>query len=200
MKSRAATTLFALLALCGCAYQVIPLGDEPPAITPPEAPLSLTVAVREGSFDNSQLNPNGILDFFAEELREARLFEGVMYPIPPGVHATWELEIAASDSGVEPDSNFWKSFLAYALPPLSLGIYLQNDYTLELQALLLRDRHLVETYRSRATIRHRYQTNAPRAKMQAEALDLLARRATRQILAEVAADADRLARENALVR
>ncbi len=201
-RNRIARILGSLLlatSLGGCAYQVIPMSETPPAFAPPETPLYLTIAVREGSFEKSALNPNGILEYFANELRDARLFQGVIHPTPPDVTPIWELEIAASDGGIEPNSNFWKGFVSNVLPPLLFVTYLQNDYTLELQALLLRNRELVETYRAESVIRHRYQAYANKQQMQAEALDLLARRATREILGKIAADAARLRRENASI-
>ncbi|MCP4005361.1 MAG: hypothetical protein GY725_14305 [bacterium] len=188
--------LCTLAVFCSCAYQVLPMGESPPALSPPDPPLRLTVAVREGSFDQSNLNGDAIVAHFADELRQSRVFEGVMHPMPADIDPMWQLELSASDGGVEPDSNFWKGFFTQAVPPVAIFVYFQNDYTLELQALLLKNRKLVETYRARSTIRHRYQIYANKKRMQTEALDTLARTATRQVLAELKRDADRLRREN----
>jgi len=185
-----------LVLLAGCAHEVIELGAPEPPLVAPAVPLPLTVAVRDGSFERSHLNPSGIMLHFARELREARVFQGVMYPVPPDITPRWEIELAASDGGYEPNSNFYKSALANFLFPLAFFIWLQNDYTLELEALLLRDRELITSYRSEVTIRHRYQLRADRVQMQAEGLEKLAGRATRQILAAMAADTGRIEEAN----
>ena len=109
---------------------------------------------------------------------------------------TWELQLGAVDGGSEPDSNFYKAALAAALLPAAFFIWLENDYTLELEALLLHERELVATYRAQTTIRHRYQLNANRRAMQAEGLEQLARSATLGLLAEIAADVGRIAAAN----
>lgn len=199
MMKTSRTALAALLVLStalGCAYQVIPVGDPAPEFSAPSPPIPLTLAVVEGGFDNSSLDGEAITEHFASELRDTRLFQGVMHPVPGDARPLWQLEISANDAGHEPNANFWKSFLSNVLPPLLFVVHLENDYTLNLEALLLRERKLVETYRASVTIRHRYQAYAPKAQMQAEALDLLARTATRQVLSEVAADAERLKRLN----
>ncbi len=184
--------LIALLVLAGCAHEVIEVDAEAPPIATPSVPLPLTVAVREGSFERSHLNPGGIMTHFADELRASRVFQGVMYPVPRGAEPRWEIQLAAVDGGSEPDSNFYKSAVATALFPLAFFIWLENDYTLELEALLLRDRELVASYSAAATIRHRYQLQANRAEMQAEGLETLARGVTREILAAIAADSARI--------
>ena len=189
--------LLACLALfVGCAHEVIPIPEILPRVTPPATRLALTIAVGEGSFERSRLNGEGVVLLFAEELRESGIFAGVMYPVPPGATPRWEIELLASDSGVEPDSNFWKSALASALPPLAFFIWLQNDYTLELEALLLDRRELVRSYIGSASIRYRYQRYANRAEVEAEGLEVLVRSATRVILHALARHAPGLERLN----
>jgi hypothetical protein len=163
-----------------------------------QAPIGLTVAVVPGSFERSRINPDAIVELFARELQEARLFQGVMFPVPPGADPTWEIELAGSDRAVEPDSNRWKSALVSAIVPLAFFIRLQNDYTLELQALLLRKRELMQTYTATASIRHRYQAYANRTQMDLEGVEVVVGSATRSILDAIAADAVGLERLNDL--
>jgi len=171
-----------------CSHEVIPITKVPPLAVPAATTIPLTVAVGEGSFERSRLNGEGVVLLFAEELRESGIFAGVMHPVPPGASPRWEIELLAADSGVEPDSNFWKSAIASGLPPFAFFIWLQNDYTLELEALLLDRRELVRSYRGRASIRHRYQQYANRAEVEAEGVELLVRSATRLILDALARD------------
>jgi hypothetical protein len=175
-----------------CAHQVIELGDPPAPIVAPAAPLGFTVTVGAGSFDASRLSPEGVALHFADGLRAARLFAGVIHPAPRGFDPVWEIELSARDGGHEPDSNFWKALVGNALPPLLLFVHLENDYELELTALLLHRREIVSTYRARSAIRHRYQAYADRAAMEREALASLARRTSQAIQAELAADLERL--------
>ena len=118
--------LVALLVLAGCAHEVIEVDAEAPPIATPSVPLPLTVAVREGSFERSHLNPGGVMTHFADELRASRVFQGVMYPVPRGAEPRWEIQLAAVDGGSEPDSNFYKSAVASALFPLACFIWLEN--------------------------------------------------------------------------
>ena len=71
-------------------------------------------------------------------------------------------------------------------------IKLENDYTLELEALLLRRREVVGTYTGKARIRHRYNRYANRAEVNAAGVEAAVRRATRGVLAGLAADAERI--------
>ena len=161
--------------------------DEEPEFVP-GTPLPVTFAVRPGSFARSRLRPSGIVSHFAAGLREAALVQGVLFPVPEGVTPRFAIELSAADGGSEPDSNFWLAALAYGLFPAAPFVYLQNDYSLELQALVVREREIVATYRATAQLRNRYQINANKAAMEAEGLDLLARRCTRQLLAQMSAD------------
>jgi hypothetical protein len=186
---------FAALA-AGCAHEVIEL-DPPSAPLPAlESRLPFTVTVRTGSFDASRLSPDGVALHFADRLRASGLVDGVIHPAPHDLSPLWAIELTARDGGSEPDANFWKSALAHALPPALPFVYLENDYALELSALLIRRRELVATYRARTSVRHRYQLYADRSAMEREALASLARRAAQQILAQIAADAERLRAED----
>ncbi len=78
------------------------------------------------------------------------------------------------------------------LPPLAFFIWLQNDYMLELEALLIRDRELVATYVGRAPILNRYQIRAPSVKLDAEARELAVRGATQEILSALSEDVPEL--------
>jgi hypothetical protein len=164
------------------------LEPEPEQIVGPAIPAPLTVGVRGGSFERCQLDERAVVERFAEELRGAQIFQGVMYPVPPDVIPTWELELSASDEASEPDSNFWKSALASALPPAALFVRLQSDYTLRLEALALRDRVLVQSYATEVPIRNRWQAYANTAVAGEAAADAAVRGATRRILDAVARD------------
>jgi hypothetical protein len=181
-----------------CSHEVIGLEAPGAAPLPPASRLELTVTVRAGSFDASRLSPEGVALHFADGLRAEGLFAGVIHPAPADLEPIWEIELSARDTGSEPDSNFWKSMLGHALPPALLFVELENDYELELTALLLRRRELVATYRAHSAIRHRYQVYADRAAMEREALASLAQRATQQILGQIADDLERLRGEDQL--
>ena len=185
-----------LVVFSGCAHEVVHLDENQLPIEPLPVPIGLTVAVVAGSFDRSRINPAGVSEVFARELEEARLFQGVMFPVPPGADPTWELELAGSDRAFEPGSNRWKSFLVTLLPPLGFVIWLENDYTLELQALLLKNRELIRSYTATASIRHRYQYSANRMKMEVAGVETVVGGATRSILDAIARDAVRLERLN----
>jgi hypothetical protein len=184
-----------LLAFAGCSHQVAWLGDAPGDVPELELPVPLTVAVVLGSFDESRLEGAGVVERFARALRDAEMFQGVMFPVPAGAAPTWELQLAGNDSAVEPDSNFWKGALAAALFPLAFAVHLENDYTLELEALLLRRREVLASYTATARIRHSYQYYANRIEMSAAGFELAVTGASREILAALARDAERLRRE-----
>ena len=121
MVARGRGSLLAVVAaLCaGCGHEAIWLGPEPAAVPASEQPAPLTLALRAGGFESSRLEAAGVLERFERALRGSGLFQAIMYPIPAGADPTWEIELSASDSAAEPDSNFWKSALASALPPLA---------------------------------------------------------------------------------
>lgn len=187
--------LVGLLTLSGCAHEVLLVGGSSPDAEKLDPPLPITLAVQLGPFEETRLRGASVVERFARALRDARLTQAVLFPVPAGVRPSFELVIDGSDSGEEPKSNFWNAAIAAALPPLAIFIHLQNDYTLELEALLVRRGELIGTYRGRATIRHRYQVYAPRAEVEAEGVETVVGSATRQILAALALDAERLRRE-----
>lgn len=184
--------LVLLLALTGCSHEVVWLGEASPEVSSVKPKVPLTVAVVLGAFDETRLQGPGVLERFARALRETEIFEGVMFPVPDGAEPSWELQLAGSDSAFEPDSNFWKSAVASALFPLAFAVRLENDYTLELEALLVHRREVRATYTGSARIRHRYQPYADRVAMNAEGFELAVEGATRAILAAFARDAERL--------
>ena len=112
--------------------------------------------------------------------------QGVMCPVPAGADPFWELELIGHDEAQEPDSNFWKSALAAGLFPLAPFITLENDYTLRLEALVLRRRELVGSYSGEARIQHRYGLYANKNEMSADGFELAVRDATRALLADLA--------------
>src|SRR5262245_12651394 len=76
----------AMVALTGCAGQVVWLGEPPPPLAvPPAERLSFTVAVASRSFEAKRIDEKGVLDRFAAAVRSSDVFLNVMYPIPPGV-------------------------------------------------------------------------------------------------------------------
>jgi hypothetical protein len=186
----------ALVLASGCAHEVIDLGTPPPPLPGGGARLELTVTVVPGSFEASRLSPEGLTQHFADQLRTAGLFAGVIQPAPAGLEPLWEIQLSARDGGSEPDANFWKSLVGNALPPLLFFVHLENDYQLDLTALLLRQREIVGTYTAHAAIRHRYQAYADHVAMENEALASLARRTAQQIVVEIASDRERLRAED----
>ncbi len=200
MPGKPTKALLVLALLTACGHEVLRLTDESPSLAPLVAPIPLTVAVTAGSFERSRLNADGVTALFAKELRKARIFQGVMFPIPPGAKPRWEIELAGSDSAVEPSSNFWKSAIASALPPLALVLSFENDYSLELEALLLDEREIIASYFGEARIRHRYQNYADRVEMEVEGVEVVVADATRHILASLSRDARQLEQLNQRVR
>jgi hypothetical protein len=188
--------LGALLLLAGCAREVLLVSPDAGSLDPPSIPVPLTVSILPGSFEKSRLRPEGVLERFADALRDARLFEGVLYPVPSGVTTRWEIELLAGDEAFEPDSNFWKSALAAALFPTAVFVKLENDYALRLEALLLQDRVVVGSYLGEARIRHRYGPYANRQAADAEGVEVAVSTATRLALGALAADLDRIEQAN----
>jgi hypothetical protein len=176
----------------GCAHEVVLLDPSTEAPGQTSEPLGLTVSVLPGSFDRCRLQPKGVLERFATALREARLFQGVLYPVPRDVRTPWEIEILAADEIWEPNSNLWKAFLATALLPTALFVKLENDYTLELELLLLENRTVVGSYRGQARIRHRYGRYANRAVVDAQGVETAVRVATHAALARLEDDLERI--------
>ncbi len=115
-----------------------------------------------------------------------------MYPVPEGVTPTWEIELSGTDTVAEPDSNFWKAALAAALPPAALFVTLENDYTLRLEALVLKNRVLVESYAAEEPIRNRRQFYANETRAAAEGMEVAVEGASQRVLAALARDLARL--------
>jgi hypothetical protein len=182
-----------------CAHEVIVLEpavsapEATPAQRPSDSPLPFTVSVLSGSFDRCRrLRERVVLERFAVALREARLFQGVLFPVPADIRPPWEIKILAADSVSEPNSNLWKAFFATLIPPTAFFLKLENDYALELEALLLENRVLVGTYRGEARIRHRYGRYANRTTVNAEGADVVLRTASEAALSHMRADLERI--------
>ncbi len=77
------------LATTGCSHDVLTIDEAALPRDSVERPIGLTVAIVAGSFDRSRVKPAGIVDRFARKLREERVFQGVIYPIPTGANPTW---------------------------------------------------------------------------------------------------------------
>lgn len=187
--------LVAALLVLGCAHEVVWIGDQPAPTEPPAEPLPVTVAVGVRSFEAKGLAEGGVVQRFARGLRAARLFQGVMYPVPAGAQPQWDLQLLASDTASEPDSNRWKAALASALPPLAFVVWLESEYQLELEVLLLRDREIIRSYSVVAHIRHRYQTYADKRQMDLDGKEVVVGGATRDLLVAIARDLPSLSEE-----
>ena len=193
--------LLASTWLLACSHEIVRLQDAPPTPAPPESPLPMTVAISLGSFERALLvNGVALTTLYARQLRKSGLFEGVMFPVPLGAEPRWEIELSGWDSASEPNSNFWKGLFATLLPPLALFITFQNDYTLQLEALLLDDREIVASYLGEASIRHRYKNYANRVDMNIEAVEVTVQDATSRIVEALVRDVRRLEQLNQRVR
>ncbi len=193
--------LLASTWLLACSHEIVRLQDAPPTPAPPESPLPMTVAISLGSFERALLvNGVALTTLYARQLRKSGLFEGVMFPVPLGAEPRWEIELSGWDSASEPNSNFWKGLFATLLPPLALFVTFQNDYTLQLEALLLDDREIVASYLGEASIRHRYKNYANRVDMNIEAVEITVQDATSRIVEALVRDVRRLEQLNQRVR
>lgn len=175
-----------LIVVAACTHQTLRIGPAAPAIVEPATPAPITLGIRVASFDRTRLKGDAVAERFVQELRDARLVQGVMFPVPAGADPFWELELIGHDEAQEPDSNFWKSALAAGLFPLAPFITLENDYTLRLEALVLRRRELVGSYSGEARIQHRYGLYANKNEMSADGFELAVRDATRALLTDLA--------------
>jgi len=182
----------------GCAHEVQWLGEEPTELQSPAVPFPMTVAVGVRSFESERLKENGVVEHFARTIREAKLFQAVMYPLPPGVQPRWEIQLLARDSASEPDSNFWKAAIASALLPVSFFIWMESDYTLELEALMVHRSEIVGSYQTLGSIRFRYQINTNTGRAEAEGVDRLLRATAQTVLAALAEDLPRIQAEHPL--
>ena len=170
-------------------------GGDGPRYGPPPEPLGLTVGLSVQSFAAGRITEAGLLDRLNDDLRQARLFQGVMYPIPADFEPIWELRLLVRDEVAEADANFWKSALARVLFPLAFVTYFDTDYTLTLEALLTRNGEVVGSYASTSPIQYRFQVNTNVPQMETEGLELIMRRASTALIAEIARDAERIESE-----
>jgi hypothetical protein len=186
--------LAAALALCGCSHEVLWTGEPQPELVAPEQPIPLTVAVQLRTFEAKHLDARALTTRFAERLRASELFQAVMYPVPPGKRPQWELELLVKDARHDPNANFWKGALVGAVFPLAAVVHMEEDYTLEVEALLTRRAEIVASYNARGTIRERYQYYADENQRRLAALETVVDGVTRQLLAQIAADAGHIER------
>ena len=186
--------LFAIaLALCaaiatGCAHEVVWLGDEPAPVAQPDVPVDLTVAVVPRSFEAEGLTERGFVERFVQELRQAGLFQGVMFPVPGGARPMWELQLLVRDELVPSPGNFWREFWANVISPAGFFIWLETTYALEFEALLTRNGEIVRSYQTRGEILNRYQTRADQVALQRDALELVVGHTVAETLARMHAD------------
>ena len=160
----------AVVASCAQPPPPPPQADNTPiTIVSPAKPLAVSVVVREGSFSRSHVSPEGMLSGFSEVLDSARIFAKVLGEFPPDGTPFLELQLAASDYG-EPDG-----------------------YTFELQATLLRQRSFVNAYATKQSIR---QPKGTRTQLTVGPPELtqLAERAIRDLVRQIAADSENLAK------
>ncbi len=155
----------------------------------PEQPIPLTIAVELRAFEAKGLDGRALTTRFAEQLRRSELFQAVMYPIPPGERPLWELELLVKDTRHDPDSNFWKGALVGALFPFAAVVHMEEDYTLEMEALLTRRAEIVRSYAAQGTIHERYQYYSDERERRLLALETVVDGVIRQLLALIAADA-----------
>lgn len=194
----ASLAVLALLAvLPGCAGQVVWLGDPtPPLGAAPAEPLGFTVAVGVRSFEATRIAEQGVLDRFAASVKASDLFLSVMYPIPEGVDPEWELQLIVRDGATEPDSNLWRSALVSFFFPSAWFIDLSSEYTLDMQALLVRNQVVVGTYTTKGHIRYVYQAYANKPQLEQTGVETIVSRNTENLLAALTADASRIAAED----
>jgi hypothetical protein len=198
--SRALPCVGLLALLCfapSCAYEVIWLGDEPASFVAPDPPLFWTPAVKVQSFEAKYVTEAGFVERFARELRGANLFVSVLYPIPAEVDPEWEMRLLVKETFVDPASNLWKAVLNGVFPPARFVVYAEEEYTLDVEALLTRRDELIGTYKARGPVRYRYQSYAPEQEREAQALDLILARTSAEICRQIADDAQRLVAEDA---
>lgn len=165
------------------------LGDPPPAaVIAPEVPLPLTIAVTVRSFEARRLDEKGVVDRVAGALKQSRMFQAVMYPVPEGASPLWELQILARDALEAPESNVRKAFLAEFFLPLAFFTWLETEYRFEFEALLVRRQEIVRSYASQARILNRYQVRANDLEIQQAAAELVVDHIVRELLAALRND------------
>ena len=181
--------------VAACAHEVVWLGsDAGPPVLPPVQRIPVTLAITMQSFEAQRIDEAAVIDRFAKQIAETELFQAVMYPIPPGVSPRWELRLLVKDSAAEPDANYWRAAIANFLLPAAFFIYMESEYTLEIEALLTQRGELVATYRSTGPIRYRYQDNADLFAMEREGLELIFERTSAEIIDALVRDAELIER------
>ena len=196
---RAHLALALMVLVCAsasCAYEVAWLGAEPKPFVAPSPPLGWTIAVGVQSFEAKYVLEAGVAERFVKELRGARLFQSVLYPIPDGLDPVWEMRLLVRESFVDPPSNFWKAVLNGIFFPARFIVYSDEEYTLDVEAILTRRDEVIGTYSARGPIRYRYQAYAPELEREAKGVDLILTRTTGEIFRQIAADAARLDAED----
>jgi hypothetical protein len=193
--SRRIALLF-LIPLAGCASQVQLLSGETSAVAAPAAPLPMTVAIGVRAFEATGIKERGLSDRFASALRDAKLFQAVMYPIPAGANPRWELQLLVRDSATEPNSNFWKSAVASAFLPAAFVIWLESEYMLSMEVLFLQRSEILASYTAESQVRYRWQLNANKLELAAEGAESVIQHTVRQILAQLVASAPQLTRSS----
>ena len=106
------------------------------------------------------------------------------------------MRLVVHETFVDPSSNFWKAVLNGIFPPARFFVYAQEEYTLDIEALLTRRKEVIGTYSAKGPVRYRYQSYAPEDKREAEGVDLILARTTGDIFRQIAADAARLDAED----
>jgi len=152
--------------LVGCASPPpIEFPTAPIEVVAPGAPLNGSVFVRQGPFQSSRANPEGVLFRCRKELAAAKVFDAVLEEPAADEQDLWELRVGAADYG-ETDA-----------------------YTFELQVALVRTRELVGSYGSKQTLRG--EAGRP-LKINGADLGKLVERAIRDVVRQIAADTERL--------
>jgi hypothetical protein len=183
------------LAIAGCSHEVLWTGEPRPDLIAPAEPIPMTVAVELRSFETSGRGVDGraLTTRFAERLRDAALFQAVMFPVPPGERPLWEIALLVKDARHEPNGNFWKGALVAAVLPLAPLVHMEEEYTLEVEALLTRRAEVVRSYSARGAVRERYQYYSDERERRLAALETVLDGVHRHLLAQIAADARQIA-------
>jgi hypothetical protein len=193
---RTALAVLYLLGAASCAYEVTWLGEEPRPFAAPTPPLGWTIAVGVQSFEAKYVLEPGVTERFVKELRGAQLFQSVLYPVPAGLDPVWEMRLLVRETFVDPSSNFWKAVLNGIFFPARFVVYSNEEYGLDIEAIVTRRDEVIGTYAARGPIRYRYQAYSPELKREAEGVDLILRNTTQAIFRQIAADAARLDAED----
>jgi hypothetical protein len=157
--------LGSLVAGCGPAKSPLAFPQAPIDIVAPAKPLDAPIYVRQGPFQRSKANPEGVLFRFRKELAAANIFSAVLDAPGADEQTTWEIRVGAADYG-EVDA-----------------------YTFELQGALVRSRELVASYGSKQSVK-----GQPGTQLTITGADLgkLVERAIRDMVRQIAADSEKL--------